>query len=213
MKTVSQFAAALALALATMLPLQAHEHATPTAATAPAAPKLDAALRSLWQGHVQHTRAYALAVKAGDRAAADKAASDVVANAQQIADAVAGFYGADAGKGMLKLLAGHWGGVKAMTDAAKAGNPAGVKQAMQDLSANAGEIAKFLSAANPYLGEDAVRGLLMAHAAHHQAQIGEIMRGDMQAEAKTWAAMQAHMNVIADALAGALARQFPDKAS
>jgi hypothetical protein len=114
---------------------------------------------------------------------------------------------------MLALLAGHWGGVKAMTDAEKAGDKAAGRKALQDLTANAGEIAKFLSSANPYLPDDAVRGLLMAHVAHHQAQIGEIMRGDMQAEAKTWTAMQAHMNTIADALADALAKQFPAKAA
>ncbi len=32
-------------------------------------------------------------------------------------------------------------------------------------------------------------------------------------EAETWMAMQAHMDVIADALAAAIAKQFPDKAS
>ena len=39
------------------------------------------------------------------------------------------------------------------------------------------------------------------------------MAGDMKAEATTWTAMQQHMNVIADALAGAIAKQFPDKAA
>lgn len=214
MKTLSIPALCLTLAFAATAPLHAQEHhAAAPATTAPAAPKLDAAMRGLWQGHVQHTRAYALAVKAGDKAAAAKAADDVVANAKQISDAVAGFYGADAGKAMLKLLAGHWGGVKAMTDAEKAGDKAASAKALQDLTANAGEIARFLSGANPYLTDDAVRGLLMAHVAHHQAQIGEIMRGDMQAEAKTWTAMQAHMNTLADALAGAIAKQFPAKAA
>lgn len=216
MKPVLICTACLALVFAAAAPLQAQEHphaATPAGKAAPAAPKLDAALRELWQGHVQHTRAYALAVKAGDTAAEKKAADDVVANARQIADAVAGFYGADAGKTLLNLLAGHWGGVKAMTDAARAGDGAAAAKAMQGLGANATEIAKFLAGANPYLTEDAVRGLLVAHAAHHQAQIDEIMRGDMQAEAKTWASMQAHMNTIADALAGAIARQFPAKAA
>jgi len=214
MKTFSVSAVCLALAFAAAAPLHAQEHHAAAPATkTPAAPKLDAAMRDLWQGHVQHTRAYAIAVHAGDKAAATKAADEVVANAKQISDAVAGFYGADAGKAMLTLLAGHWGGVKAMTDAEKAGDKAASAKALQDLTANAGEIAKFLSGANPYLGDDAVRGLLMAHVAHHQAQIGEIMRGDMQAEAKTWTAMQAHMNTIADALAGALAKQFPAKAS
>ena len=50
-------------------------------------------------------------------------------------------------------------------------------------------------------------------AAATSAQIEEIMSGDMKAEATTWTAMQQHMNVIADALAGAIAKQFPDKAA
>ena len=38
------------------------------------------------------------------------------------------------------------------------------------------------------------------------------MAGNMTAEAKTWKAMQDHMNTIADALAGGIAAQFPNKA-
>lgn len=177
------------------------------------APKLHTALRELWQGHVAHTRAYALAVKAGDARAAERAAADVVDNAKAIADAVAGFYGKDAGAQLLTLLGGHWGAVKAMTDAQHAGNSQAHAAALQTLTSNAGEIAKFLAAANPYLGEDALRGLLMAHGGHHVAQIGEIMRGDSAAEAQTWKAMQAHMDMIANALADAIAKQFPDKAT
>lgn len=189
-------------------------HAThQTTAAVPQAPKLHAALRALWHGHVVNTRAYAMAVKAGDAAAAAKAEHDTVANAQDIANAVAGFYGEDAGKGMMKLLGGHWAGVKALTDAAHAGNQAGIDKAMQDLSANAGEIAKFLHGANPDNWPEAtVDGLLLAHAAHHKAQVTEIMAGNMTAEAQTWKAMQEHMNTIADALAGGIAAQFPDKA-
>lgn len=211
------FTAALALCGAggaTIASADTPKPAAQSAATpAPAAPKLHAALRSLWQGHVQRTRAYANAVKAHDAAAADKDAKDVVANATDIANAVGGFYGDAAGKQMLQLLAGHWGGVKAMTDAAATGDKVVQQKAMDDLAANADAIAKFLSGANPYLPDDAVRGLLMAHAGHHHAQIDEIMRGDTQAEAATWKAMQAHMDTIADALADAIAKQFPAKAT
>ena len=71
----------------------------------------------------------------------------------------------------------------------------------------------FLSGANPNLPEDAVRGLLVAHGAHHAAQIAQVMRGDLAGEKTTWTAMQAHMDTIADAMAAALAKQFPDKAA
>jgi hypothetical protein len=49
--------------------------------------------------------------------------------------------------------------------------------------------------------------------AHHSTQIEQIMSGDMKGEQATWKAMQHHMDMIADALAGAIARQFPAKAS
>ena len=193
--------------------VQAHEHPDDARTAATPAPKLQAALRALWRGHIDATREYALAVKASDTQRSATAADAVVSNAKQLSDAVAGFYGKAAGERMLALLAGHWGAVKAMTDAAQTGNRNGINAAMTTLTQNAGEIAVFLSGANPYLPEDAVRGLLLAHGAHHAAQIDEVMRGDRAAEAKTWKAMQAHMDTIADALAGALAKQFPKKAA
>lgn len=195
--------------------VQAHEraHASATPVATVPAPKLQATLRALWHGHVEKTRAYAFAVKAGDDVRSEAAADAVVANARQLADAVGSFYGKPAGERMLALLAGHWGAVKAMTDAERAGNRNGVNTAMSAMTQNAGEIAVFLSGANPYLPQDAVRSLLLAHGAHHAAQIGEVMRGDRNAEAKTWAAMQKHMDAIADAMAGALAKQFPKQVS
>ena len=188
--------------------------ATPAAkAASPAAPKLQATLRSLWHGHVVHARAYAMAVHAGKSADATKAANDVVANAKDIANAVGSFYGDAAGKQMLTLLAGHWGAVKALTDAHAQHDDAGASTAMNTLTANAGEIAKFLAGANPNLPEETLRGLLLAHGAHHAQQIQQVMAGDAKGEAATWKAMQAHMDTIADALAGAIAKQFPAKAA
>jgi hypothetical protein len=182
-------------------------------AAAVPAPQLQAAMRDLWHGHIVHARDYALAVHAGNDADAKAAADAVVANAKDIAGAVAGFYGKAGGDQMLTLLAGHWGAVKAMTDARAKDDKAGVDKAMADLTANASEIAKFLAAANPNLPEDTVRGLLLAHGAHHSSQINLIMSGDTAGEATEWTAMQAHMDMIADALAGAIAKQFPEKAS
>ncbi|WP_233840081.1 hypothetical protein [Dyella sp. 2HG41-7] len=184
-----------------------------TAQDAPsAAPKLQAAMRSLWHGHVVHTREYAMAVHAHDNAKAKAAADAVVANAKQIANAVAGFYGKPAGAQTLQLLAGHWGGVKALTDASAANDMAGEQKAMTDLNNNVNDIAKFFSSANPNLPENAVQSLFAAHVAHHATQIRQIMSGDTKGEEATWTEMQAHMNTIADALSNGIAKQFPDKA-
>ena len=43
------------------------------------------------------------------------------------------------------------------------------------------------------------------------AQIEQFAKGDYAAEAKTWEGMRTHMFTIADALADALAKQFPAK--
>lgn len=181
-------------------------------ATAPAAPKLHAALRSLWHGHIVATRDYALAVHAGNQANEKKAAAAVVANAKDIANAVAGFYGKPAGDGLLKLLAGHWGGVKALTDDTKAGNTAGEQKAMNDLASNATAIAKFLAGANPNWAEGTLQGALMMHVNDHKAQLDEMMSNAPAAQqAKSWAEMQNHMNMIADALSDGIAKQFPTK--
>jgi hypothetical protein len=190
----------------------AAQHAAASSKTVQA-PKLQAAMRALWHGHVVRAREYALAMHAHKSADAKAAADAVVANAKQISDAVAGFYGKAAGTRMLELLGGHWGAVKALTDARAKGDNAAADKATADLTANAGEIAKFLAGANPNLPEADVRGLLVAHGAHHLQQVQQIMAGDMRAEAQTWKAMQQHMDTIADALAGAIAKQFPAKAS
>ncbi|MEO6967142.1 MAG: hypothetical protein ABI132_01615 [Rhodanobacteraceae bacterium] len=209
-------ALALSVSLAVAIPAaQAHQgygaaDAAPAAATK--APQLHAAMRSLWHGHIEATRAYAMAVKAADTAGAKKAADDVVANARQIANAVGGFYGPAAGTQMLKLLSGHWSGVKSLADADHANDSAAHAKAMHELTGNATAIAKFLSGANPNLSDATVRGLMMMHVADHETHIRAIMQGDTQAEASTWTEMQTHMNTIADALADGIAKQFPAKA-
>lgn len=192
--------------------MTAMAQAAPAAAPV-AAPKLQAAMRSLWHGHVVHTREYAMAVHAHDSAKAKAAEDAVVANAKQIADAVAGFYGKPAGEQTLQLLAGHWAGVKALTDATAAKDAASEQKAMADLSTNVTAIAKFFSGANPNLPENAVQSLFATHVAHHASQISQIMSDDNKGEQATWTQMQAHMNAIADTLAGGIAKQFPDKAN
>ena len=210
--------AALTVALGFASPLlaatpPAHAHAAAAATASAQAPKLHAAMRALWHGHIVHAREYAMAVHAHNDAKAKKAADAVVANARQIADAVGGFYGKPAGDQMMTLLGGHWGAVKAMTDARAKNDTAAADAAMAKLTSNAGEIAKFLAGANPNLPEDTVRGMLLAHGAHHSQQINLIDANDHAGEAREWTAMQAHMDSVADALAGAIAKQFPAKAS
>lgn len=189
--------------------------AATTAAPASTAPKLHAAMRSLWHGHIVATRDYALAVYAGNATAEQKAEAAVIDNAKQIASAVGSFYGAAAGDSTLKALGGHWAGVKALTLAAKAHDAAAEQKAMDDLAANATAIAKFFAGANPQNWTvSQLQGALLMHVGDHKQQVDAMMANAPAAQqAQLWADMQHHMNMIADVLADGIAKQFPNKAS
>lgn len=170
-----------------------------------------AAQRDLWLGHVFWVRNVVRDTFTGDAAAAKAAEAEVVANARQIAASIEPFYGKAAAEQLFGLLAGHYGAVKQYLEATKGGSRSGQDAAMQQMTDNVDAIATFLSGANPYLPKDTVRGLLVAHGAHHVQEIQQLQASQYSQEARTWEAMKAHMYVIADALAGALAKQFPAK--
>jgi len=202
-----------ALLLLALCAQPAWSQATSTAAPAaqPAALSTRLALRDLWVEHVFWVRNYAMANQAGNKAQADIAAKQVVSNATTIANSLAPLYSQPAADQLFKLLGGHWGAVKHYSDATVAKDKAGQQAAVNELSANAKAIAAFLAKANPYLPEQTLVTLLSAHGGHHIAQIDQLAKADYAGEAQTWQMMREHMLVLADALAGALVKQFPDK--
>jgi len=200
--------ALLLVGLAFALPSRAE---VPAVADHAAVLETQMALRDLWVEHAFWIRSYVLATHAGDTAQAKVAEAEVLVNAKALAGAITPFYGQPAADSLLKLLAGHWSGVRDYNTATRAKSKSGQDTAMANLTANAHAIAKFLSSANPNLPEDAVFGLLSSHAGHHVAQISEVSSGNFQDEAATWHAMRKHMLVIGDAISDALAKQFPSR--
>jgi hypothetical protein len=188
-----------------------HDHAAPAAASGNKLVETRLALRDLWLGHIFWVRNVTEATLAGNAAEAAAAEKEVVANAKAIAGAIEPFYGKPASEKLFTLLAGHYGAVKQYLEATAANSAAKQDAAQKALVANADEIAKFLSSANPNLPYDTLRGLLLAHGGHHIQQIQQLKAKQYGDEAQTWEAMKNHMNGIADALAGALAKQFPAK--
>jgi hypothetical protein len=172
-----------------------------------------ASLRDLWIGHIFWVRNVSVAAFDKNEAATHAAEQQAVANAQAIAASIEPFYGAAAKDGFFKLLAGHYGAVKAYLVATAAGDAAGQSTATRSLTSNADDIAVFLSKANPYLPKDALQGLLLAHGGHHIQQIQQLRDRKYEAEAKTWQEMKQHVYQIADATADALAKQFAKKFS
>jgi hypothetical protein len=182
-----------------------------TGARSTKAIELQEALRDLWVDHIFWVRTVVLTSKYGDAEATKVAEANAVQNAKAIAASMVPFYGKDAGDKLFELLAGHYAAVKAYMNAAYANDSAGMEGARQQLTANAKEIAAFLSSANPNWPKDALESLLLAHGAHHLQQIDAIHRKDFALEAETWAMMKKHMYTIADALAGGIVKQFPKK--
>ena len=171
------------------------------------------ALRDLWLGHIFWVRNVSVAAIDKNGSAIKAAEQQAVANAQAIAASIEPFYGPGAKDSFFKLLAGHYGAVKAYLVATVAGDAPAQANASQALTSNAEEIATFLSKANPYLPKDAVQGLLLAHGGHHIQQIQQLKDRKYEGEAQTWEEMKKHVYQIADATADALAKQFAKKFS
>ena len=169
------------------------------------------ALRDLWVEHVFWIRSYVMATHAHDPVQSKVAEQEVVSNAKALAATITPFYGQAASDKLFDLLAGHWGAVRDYNTATLAHSKADQEKATAKIIANAHEIAKFLSGANPNLPEDAVFGLLSSHGGHHISQIDEVGARDYAGEAQTWHAMRHHMLVIADAIADGIAKQFPER--
>jgi len=204
--------------LAVLLLLSGLGLANPAAAMTPAAKAETSAvlatkmaLRDLWVEHIFWIRSYVLATHAGDDAQRKVAEAQVVTNAKALAATIKPFYGQAAADGLLELLAGHWSAVRDYNTAVTRHSRADTDKATQAITANAHQIAAFLGSANPYLPENIVFGLLAVHGGHHMAQSNQVAAGDFQSEAQTWHAMRKHMLMIADSIASALAKQFPDR--
>ena len=219
MKLIQRSAIAAAIVAAFLAPTAPTfaQHAAHTASVqAPASAKVTeaaAAQRDLWVGHVFWVRNVVTDSLAGNKKAAAAAEKEVVANAKAIAASIEPFYGKEASEKLFGLLAGHYGAVKQYLEATAAGSKAKQDAAVKNLTGNATEIAKFLSSANPNLPFDTVNGLLLGHGGHHLQEIQQLHGKQYAEEAQTWEAMRKHMYVIADALAGAIAKQFPAKFS
>jgi hypothetical protein len=197
---------AMALASALLMSASGYAHDMSKTATT------QMAVRDLWVDHIFWIRGVVMAHAEKNQKAEAAADKMVVENAKKIAAVIEPFYGKAAGEKLFSLLAGHYGAVKDYMSATfPKPNDKKQKAAADSLTANAMEIATFLSGANPNLPKGTLIGLLSAHGGHHIAEIGQIQRKDFASEAETWQAMKQHIYTLSDALVGGIAKQFPDK--
>jgi hypothetical protein len=175
------------------------------------ASELRASLNRLLQEHVYLAGAATGAALAGRDAEFKAAASALDDNGVDLSRMIGSVYGADAGSAFLALWRRHIGFAVDYTVGVATGNKSKADDAVNALVGYAQDFAAFLSSANPNLPKDAVASLVKTHVVTLKDVVDAQAAKD---PARTFMALRSaagHMSMIADPLAAAIARQFPDK--
>jgi hypothetical protein len=213
---VGAVAAAAVVALnmgAALAPAEAQQgHAMTAMATSTTkASGLRSTLNTLFQEHIYLAAAATGAALGGREAEFKAAAAALDANSVSISKAIGSVYGQGAEDAFLPLWRKHIGMVVDYTVGVAANDKAKQDKAVADLIGYTQDFGAFLQSANPNLPKSVVADLVK----HHVVTLKEVI--DAQAakdQAKTYTAMRTaagHMQMIADPLAEAIVKQFPDK--
>jgi hypothetical protein len=203
--------ALLATGCARSMP-RSHAMASPdTASTATPAASLRTALNALFAEHV-YLAAAATGAALGGRDTEFKAAAGALdANSMAIARAIGSVYGEDAEAAFLPLWRRHIGFVVDYTVGAAGGDRARQDRAVSELVAYTQDLGAFLASANPNLPKSVVADLVK----HHVVTLKDVIDAQVAKDpARAFAAARTaagHMQQIADPLAEAIVKQFPDR--
>jgi hypothetical protein len=169
-------------------------------------------LRDMWIDHVFWIRGMAMAAAEKNKAAQGEAGKQLHENSKKIAGDFENFYGQTAGGKLLSLLNAYDEAVQAYAAATiPSPSPAKQKQAADRTMKSVQDLADFLGATNPNWSKDALMHLLTTHNTGQMTEIDQIQKKDFAGEAKTWSEMKDHMYSLSDAMAGGIAKQFPEK--
>jgi hypothetical protein len=181
------------------------------AASATPAASLRVALNSLLGEHVILAAAATGAALDGREAEFKAAAGALDANSVEISKAIGSVYGEGAEQAFLPLWRRHIGFAVDYTVGVATKDQAKQQKAVNDLIAYTQDFGAFLASANPNLPKSVVADLVK----HHVVTLKEVI--DAQAAkdyTRAYAAERAavaHMQMIADPLASAIVKQYPDK--
>jgi hypothetical protein len=182
---------------------------TATAASRMSRTALHDAMRELWEDHIVWTRMVIVSV-VDDLPDVPLAVDRLLANQDEIGDAVKPFYGDAAGEGLTALLHEHITGAADVLAAAKSGDAAAVETASAAWYANGDEIAAFLAAANPDhwpLGEMQI--MMRDHLDLTLAEAVARLEGRYADDIAAYDAIHAQILHMADMLSDGIVAQFP----
>lgn len=172
---------------------------------------LQATMRTLWGQHMEWTWSTVIAF-VEESPGLDAQLERLLQNQQDIGDAIAGFYGDEAGAELADLLTIHIQQAVPVLTAAKNGDDAALGTALDDWYGNAQDIADFLSAANPdNWAQDGVRDMMKHHIDTTVGYATAALTGDYVAAVAEYDAAEEHMLLMGDVLAEGIVAQFPDQ--
>ena len=168
-------------------------------------------MRKLWEDHITWTRLYIVDAIAG-LPQKDATAQRLLRNQADIGNAVKPFYGDAAGSKLTSLLRDHILIAAELIDAAKAGNGAKKDDAARRWSANADEIAGFLSGANPkHWPAAATKEMMHEHLDLTTQEVVAHLQRDWTADIAAYDKVHAQILSMADMLSSGIEAQFPNK--
>jgi hypothetical protein len=178
--------------------------------TTKSAVDLRMAMRMLWEDHLVYTRNYIISslAKLPD---AEAVAGRLLRNQDDIGNAVKPFYGEAAGKKLASLLRDHILVAAEVVKAAAAGQTDMLTKAQAKWTANADDLAAFLSGANPHWDKAKLQDMLHKHLEYTTLEVVSRLKSDWPGDIAAYDKGHAHMLMFADFLTDGLVAQFPDK--
>lgn len=138
-------------------------------------------------------------------------AAELDTNTVALGDAIGSVYGDDAKNKFLEIWRSHIGFFVDYTVASKKGDKVGMDKAVKNLGGYQNAIADFLSSANPNLPRQAVFDLIGEHIVLLKTSVDSYAGADYASAYSTQHKANEQVGTIADALAGAIVKQNPDK--
>lgn len=185
--------------------------AAPARAQSMAASDLRTTLNTGLAEHVWLAAAATEAALGGRSGEFQKAAAALDANSVALSQAIGSVYGQGAGTAFLELWRKHITFFVDYTTGLAKKDQAMQDKAVKDLLGYADDFGAFIASANPNLSKDVVAGLVRDHAVGLKAVVDAQAKGDWATAYAKLREAAAHMQMIADPLAGAIAKQFPEK--
>jgi hypothetical protein len=172
--------------------------------------ELRTAMRKLWEDHITYTRNYIISELA-DLPDTPAIVDRLMANQDDLGNAIKPYYGDAAGNQLSKLLREHIAGAAEVVKAAESGDKDKLAAEQAKWNANGRELAVFLSGANPAWSRADMEAMLQKHLDLTTQEVVSRLKGDWRGDIRAYDAGHAHMPMFADTLTNGIATQFPAK--